>query len=773
MDRTRPARSGTARRLVLAALLTMLTGCFGGWPSHPRADLRTEKIVRTHSKPEDDGSYENFDEAACRVEVTPSEIVAPVRTQVVLVASVTDPLQMPLEKRRIEWMLGRGGVGELVEVDETGDHRRLRGYKVDNYYGIAFSNTDDHWLTRGTPETGDDLCIAAGQTWAAVTSPIEGDTYVTVYAPSVYNWNCHKAFAVIHWIDAAWTFPPPAVNPAGRSHVFTTHVSRQTDGTPVAGWLVRYTLVDGPPATFESTGTSMVEAPTNRQGDASVTLVPAGSEMGTNRVDVEIIRPANFYGPGSRELVVARGQTAKQWAAPAIALTKTGPAQANLGAEVAYTLEVENPGSVAASGVVVHESIPMGLRYLRSNPEAIVDGNLLTWELGDLGPAESRAIDVVFEASEVGTITNYAEVTAAGDLHAEDRVETQVTAAEITLELAASATTAAVGESVTFDITVKNTGSGPATNVVIHDAFDEGFQFEGRSEKSVELSLGTLGPGEQRTVPLTLRGTLPGELCNRATATAEGGLMANDEACVAFLQPSVSIAKAGPRWRFQDRPAEFNITVTNTGQVPLTNVRVTDQFPSQTQPIEATEGYRLDGNRLTWDLGALAAGESLRLQVVLRCHTIVGEAENVAVVTADGGVRDESRSAFEIRATPAALLLNVSDLEDPVMVGADTTYEVRVTNQGNQPARQVRIVATLPAELRPVTAEVAGNAVAFKVEGDNTVVFEPIAELPQQASVTYTIQAKATQAGTGLFRVTLTSDDLDLPVIEEEPTTVF
>jgi len=136
-------------------------------------------------------------------------------------------------------------------------------------------------------------------------------------------------------------------------------------------------------------------------------------------------------------------------------------------------------------------------------------------------------------------------------------------------------------------------------------------------------------------------------------------------------------------------------------------------------------------------------------------------------------VRNESRSAFEIRATPAALLLNVSDLEDPVMVGADTTYEVRVTNQGNQPARQVRIVATLPAELRPVTAEVAGNAVAFKVEGDNTVVFEPIAELPQQASVTYTIQAKATQAGTGLFRVTLTSDDLDLPVIEEEPTTVF
>ena len=773
MFATRLAQRETAWRWIGLALLATVTGCFGGSHSQPRADLRTGKIIRTHSKPGDEGSYENFDESACRVDVTPSEMVAPVRSQVVLVASVTDLWNVPIEKRRVEWMLGRGGVGELVEVDESGESRRFRGYKVDNYYGISFTNTLDRWLTRGTPDPGDDLCITVGQTWAALTSPLEGDTYVTVYAPSVYDWNNHKTFAVVHWIDAVWTFPPPAVNPAGTSHVFTTHVARATDGTPVEGWLVRYTIVDGPQATFESTGADFAEVTTDRHGDGSVTLVPAGSEAGTNHVEVEIIRPANFYGPGSRELVVARGGTSKEWAAPALALTKRGPAQVNLGAEVAYTLRVENPGSVEATGVVVSEPIPLGVRYLRSSPEALVDGNLLTWELGTLAPGESQSIEVVFEASQLGTIANYAEATAHGDLRTEDGVETRVIAAEITVELQPSATMAAVGESVTFDITVKNTGTGQAVGVKIHDQFDDGFRFEERPERSVELNLGTLDPGEQRTVPLTLRGVQPGELCNRVTATAEGGLSANDEACVTFLQPSVSITKTGPRWRYQDRPAEFNITVTNTGEIALGNVRVTDQFPPQAEPTEATEGYEIDADQLTWDLGTLQPGESVRLQVVLQCNTIVAETYNTVTVTADRGVREEARSAFEIRATPAALLLNVSDVDDPITVGSDTTYEVRVTNQGNQAARQVQIVATLPAELEPVTAEVSGNAVAFKIEDGNTVVFEPLLELPEQASITFTIQAKAVKVGTGHFRVTLTSDALELPVIEEEPTTVY
>jgi len=46
-------------------------------------------------------------------------------------------------------------------------------------------------------ELADDVHLQRGETWAVVTSNVEGTSYLTVYAPEIYNWDCHKRFAKI------------------------------------------------------------------------------------------------------------------------------------------------------------------------------------------------------------------------------------------------------------------------------------------------------------------------------------------------------------------------------------------------------------------------------------------------------------------------------------------------------------------------------------------------------------------------------------------------
>ena len=138
-----------------------------------------------------------------------------------------------------------------------GDFTRPR--KINNHWAITSTSRRYLRLNRETPTPTDDVNLLRGQSWVTVTSPVEGSSYVTAYAPSVYGWHAQKQVATIHWVDAQWSFPPPSINPAGTRHVFTTTVTRQSDGSPSTGWRVRYEILDGPAAGFAPDGAQLVE----------------------------------------------------------------------------------------------------------------------------------------------------------------------------------------------------------------------------------------------------------------------------------------------------------------------------------------------------------------------------------------------------------------------------------------------------------------------------------------------------------------------------------
>ena len=142
------------------------------------------------------------------------------------------------------------GVGNIVEVDESGFFPG-RGYKVDNQYAVSYTDYCEHRITRGNDNPNDDFVIRPGQTWCVISSAVEGDTHVTVYAPEIHNWDKHKVFVTKHWVDAEWTSAAARDQP--RRHA-STRSRRSVFRPPIASrwpdYRVRYRILDGPPAVF-------------------------------------------------------------------------------------------------------------------------------------------------------------------------------------------------------------------------------------------------------------------------------------------------------------------------------------------------------------------------------------------------------------------------------------------------------------------------------------------------------------------------------------------
>jgi uncharacterized repeat protein (TIGR01451 family) len=749
----------------VAAVLTLLAGCFGisQNPSYFPHLLPTGDIIRTHARPPGCSYLSNFDPHARRLEVRPFAATNPVQTQHVLIATIYDEKGEPRRNRRIEWMLE--GAGNIIEVDESG-YFPGRGYKVDNKYAVSYTDYIEHRITRNNPNPNDDFVIRPGQSWCVVSSAAEGDTQVSVYAPEIADWDARKVTVTMNWVDAEWALPPPGVARAGGQHVFTTRIFRHTDHQPIANYRVRYRLVDGPPAGFLPGPGSETVAISDLSGNATVTLAEAAPAGGINHIAIEIVRPPDPRSPSGAGVVIGQGQTTMEWQAPSISLAHTGPPTAVVGQDIVYTIAVRSSGSMVTQPMTVRNAIPGGAQYVRSDPPAVVEGKQLTWTLGALAPGQAHTIQVILQGSRPGTLTNCATATTVDGLHAEGCATTQVTAPGLSVAMTGP-TTGAVGAPITYQITVTNSGSGSASNVVLSDRFDPGLEHESRANP-VELRIGTLGTREARTVAITLVPRQAGRLLNRVDAHADGGLQALAEHAVDVQAARLGVTMTGPAIRYVGRPPIFDIRVENAGDLPLRNVAVRDHLPAELEFASATDGGQFGNGQVLWAIGALNPRQQRQFQVSTRCLKIAPNVVNTAVATAETGMQMQAHSALDILGLPA-FRLEVLDVVDPVPVGGTTTYKIDVTNQGSLPGDKVEIVATVPPQMRVTNARGPSTP---QIEGPH-VIFPPVDGLQSRQTFSYSVEVQAVEPGDARLHVELRAATLQDPVIKEESTIVF
>ena len=237
-------------------------------------------------------------------------------------------------------------------------------------------------------------------------------------------------------------------------------------------------------------------------------------------------------------------------------MNKTMPPEASLGGE--FMAELHLTAQACAGNVVVHDTVPANASYVRSEPAATVDGNLLTWQIGNLEAGESRDIKLWLKAEQEGMIVNCASVSAEPRTCAATRV------VHPAIQLLKQAPAEVViCDPIPMTLTVKNTGSSALTGVKVNDSLPEGLTSDGKS--SLAFDAGNLAPGDTREFKFNAMASKTGEFVNKATASTVQGVKADASSTTVVREPVLTVACTAPEQRYMGRPFDVTFTVANKG----------------------------------------------------------------------------------------------------------------------------------------------------------------------------------------------------------------
>ena len=445
-----------------------------------------------------------------------------------------------------------------------------------------------------------------------------------------------------------------------------------------------------------------------------------------------------------------------------VQVDKIMPSEVGADKSFEYMIRITNLTDMMLSNLVVTEELPGSFSFESADPTPKMDGKKLAWEINSLGPRAGRQVRVSGTAKEIMVMEYCTSVTHT------IRGCASVKVVQPTLELMVTAPAdALLCEQLPVEFVVTNIGTGSAQNVQIVDALPAGLQtVDGRDK--VVLDVGTLGAGQSKQLSVKLKPTRTGVYVTKAAATSASGLTVESAATTTTVRQAVlAIAKVGPTRQFLNRPIAYEITVTNKGDGPAMNTVVEDIIPPGVTSTEATTGAKISGSKLVWELGTLEPNTSQKLRV---SYMALNAGDVMSTATATARCADSVTASAQTSVTGiGAIRLEVIDLEDPVEVGASTTYEIAVTNQGSAPDSNVRIVCTLDDRLRYVSS---GGATVGSLMG-KTVSFAPLRSLEPRTKAIWRVVVRGVRAGDIRFRATMSSDELTIPVEETEATHVY
>ena len=471
-------------------------------------------------------------------------------------------------------------------------------------------------------------------------------------------------------------------------------------------------------------------------------IEPAAGIIGTGR-------------PGEKQL---EGEQA-----PWLTIEKSAADEIQIGTPAIFAIRVRNVGEVAAHGVEVHDEIPHGTELLEARPQAAsIAAGRVVWKIGTLKPGDETIVEMELMPTAEGEIGSVASVYFASQAAARTRSTRPQLALDVTVP-----SEVLVGENVKFSIKVSNPGTGKATGVVLTENIPE--QLDHPAGAELEYEIGELKPGESRQVDLTMSAVKAGRVLNQLTARGDGQLQVQRQTQFMVVAPQLELSMKGPKRRYLDRQATYTVTVSNPGTAPAKEVQLVTHLPKGMQFVGANNSgeYDPETNSVHWALAELPAQQTG--EVTLTALPIEPGEQMLRVESvAERGLAAEQQEVVVVEGV-AAILFQLADVDDPIEVGGETTYEIRVVNQGSKAASNVQVVAIFPRELKPRTAK---GPTRYTVEGQQ-VRFQPLGRLAPKDETVYQVRAQGLAPGDLRVQVQLMTDEMQSPVTKEESTRVF
>ncbi|MCB1229332.1 MAG: isopeptide-forming domain-containing fimbrial protein [Verrucomicrobiae bacterium] len=115
-----------------------------------------------------------------------------------------------------------------------------------------------------------------------------------------------------------------------------------------------------------------------------------------------------------------------------------GLTYADVGDQVTYRITFDNVGNQVASGVVIRDTLPPGVKFISASDGGRLSGNTVVWELGELRPGDGDTFTVTVEILTAGRKENIVTIEDDGrggpDPTPNNNRDTDVTIGEKTLQ---------------------------------------------------------------------------------------------------------------------------------------------------------------------------------------------------------------------------------------------------------------------------------------------------------------------------------------------------
>lgn len=437
--------------------------------------------------------------------------------------------------------------------------------------------------------------------------------------------------------------------------------------------------------------------------------------------------------------------------------TKSGSfattASAVPGDTIEYQLTYKNTGAAPATDVTISDVIQAGQTYVAGSCTAVCSfpfPNTVSWHFDSVAVGATIVLkfQVTLDASfpngtttinNVGVFSNKEEGTKNSNtttvtVTAQPKSSLTKAVRNVTTKgTFSTATDASPGDTIEYQLTYKNTGTGTATNVVVSDPIPTkttylsctlGCATSGSPVSSVSWTFATVAPGDTKVMTFQVKLDQTGWTAGTSTPvtnTAKACTTEEGTACtttppviVTVKTPSSSLAKKVrklPSGTFATAitaspgdSVEYQLTYTNAGPGISHNVVISDPIPSRTTFVSCSDTCTQTGTPVTsvsWSLGDIASGGSKSVTFIVKLDSSFPAGTttitNVATIcNTEEGCKNSPPVTVTVTATPKLALVKSADKTGTVTLGDNITYTLAYSNTGNADATTVKITEPIP-----------------------------------------------------------------------------
>lgn len=272
-----------------------------------------------------------------------------------------------------------------------------------------------------------------------------------------------------------------------------------------------------------------------------------------------------------------------------------------------------------------------------------------------------------------------------------------------------------VGKTAKFVVKLRNVGQRPADDVKVTDEIPQGTQLVGTSPQAestggvITWSLGSLSPGEERSLEIELMPVEEGEIGSVAKVTFASQASVKTRC----TRPQLAVRLSSPTEVLVGRQQPITIELHNPGTGDATGVMLLENVPDNVS--------HQAGPSLEFEVGTLRAGETRRMELMLTAEK-PGHVVNILTAQADGNLQVQQQVEFDVIAPSLAV-----EIDGPAKryLERTATYTVTVDNPGTATARDVQLVTKLPRGMQFKGANNLGE-----YDAATHSVYWSLAELP-------------------------------------------